>query len=170
MRRTSSLSVDCATRRSSSGCGLLRSRTLWSSATGAGRSTRRSSDAPLSQCQLFGRRSESLGLDVGQERRRHLRPLPAKQVTDRQELHHRIGLLVDRPSERPRMPSRIHHAPGRSFQRDDSDAVTGGSPWYSRTILSYTLRVAQLRGQMRFEPLAGFGPATSTIRRVRSIH
>ena len=41
--------------------------------------------------------------------------------------------------------------------------------WNSRMTMPYTLRVAQLRGQMRFEPLAGFGPATSTIRRVRSI-
>jgi hypothetical protein len=46
----------------------------------------------------------------------------------------------------------------------------GGSPWYSCKTMSYTLRVAQLRGQMRFEPLAGFEPATSTIRRVCSIH
>src|SRR6266498_3712387 len=88
------------------------------SAYGPGRPARSGPQERLSQYQLLGRLSQPSGLDVGQERRRHLRPLPTEQVSDCQQLHQRVGLLVERPGERPRVSSSLLHPPGWAFQRD----------------------------------------------------
>jgi hypothetical protein len=53
----------------------------------------------LPKRQLFGRCSEPLGLDVRQERRWHVRPLPLEKVADGQELYQRVWLAVDRPGK-----------------------------------------------------------------------